>query len=123
MYLQKAAWREQSAVSRQHDVRSADQLDKRFLLRRVEHRCLLLDPRGEGGEQIVKVIEMRGGQGHREDQRAGHIEGAEMARELDRVGRAALLLLNAADPMVTSVENSCHTFHLDHQAPGLGNIA
>ena len=55
---------------RQHDVRSADQLDQRFLLRRVEHSALCLGPGCEGGEQLVSVEQGRKKEVHREDKRA-----------------------------------------------------
>jgi hypothetical protein len=58
---------------RQDDVRAADQLDQRLLLRRVERACRRLGPGGEGGEQLVGVV----GAGAQGGEVAGVVEEGE----------------------------------------------
>ena len=93
---------------REDDVRAADQLDQRLLLRRVQHRAVRLGPGGEVGEQLVGVGALRaqggevggvveqgrGDRGHRGGQRArrgfrlpAQVSGS--ARPAARVARTA----------------------------------
>ncbi len=90
---------------RQDDVRPADQLDQRLLLRRVQGGAVVLGPSGEVGEQLVRVCGLRaqGGQvalvveqgcweGHREDQRASRTAARRQLNWMSSVARPKIFL-------------------------------